>query len=612
MRSRTALLGLVGVLAVVVFALLVRPILSSPGATREPIVEREASSTPLLSKAAPLKKTPAPTTASPPVRITPLAIPSPSPTATPTGREGILIFNWVRERNQDLYAIDLAASSRGPLSQENAPIRLTDHPGPDRSPAWSPDGARIAFASRRERNWDLYLLDVATGAVSRLTDDPHYDGAPTWSPDGEYIAFESMREGDLDVFTLRLSDGTIAPVTTDATPDYGPAWSPDGQHIAFVAWRDGNREIYLASPTGVHAPYNFTTNPADDHHPTWLESGGLSFVSDRDGRSALYVQTTEQPGTIGIPSIVHTLAGTRYLGVTDHSWSPDGESVASVQSGRRTSSLVVSSVTSNRQRTPLLYADGAIGDPDWFAGEAALVARPDPVPAPPLYTEVVEPRAPLYDLEYLPGVDAPNARLSDRVDDAFNALRERVRDKTGYDFLGVLSDAWRPLDAKDEGSSYHSWHKAGRAIDTRTELRTASGRSVLVVVREDKGGPWGRTYWRLYLRTARQDGSMGEPLKQAPWDFFARFLSEEAAEEGGKPLLVPAGYYVDFTALAAEYGWERIGANDQPGFSWKDDWIASDFWHFEKRHHLSWRSAMLELYDEEILNEYFWVGGPQR
>lgn len=586
-----------GVIAAIVFVALVWSALMSLGTAQESAARVKA--TPTVSPEGPpiLTVTPKRINPTPAVSPTPTTVPTLTPTPTPVGGGGILVFDWLRQRNQDIYVIDVSRGSN--------PFRLTDHPGVDRSPAWSPDGTRIAFTSRRDNNWDLYLLDVASGQESRLTDHPHYDGEPAWSPDGQFIAFESMREGDLDIFTLRLSDGTITQVTTDPAPDYGPAWSPDGRRIAFVTWRDGNQEIYLASPTGEYAPYNFTENPANDQLPTWLSVDALSFVSDREGRPALFVQTIQHAGTVGAPGVSQSVAGISGVGSTKHDWSPDGQRVAYVYPSRQGYGLVIAGLERGELAASPLYSREPIGGLDWFDGQVELVARPDPGPAPPLYAEIVGRPDPPYELKYLPGIDAPNARLSDRVDDSFNALRERVRNETGYDFLSILSDAWRPIDAHSDGASYRSWHKAGRAIDTRTEFRAPSGRDLLVVVREDSAERWGRTYWRLYLRTARQDSSMGEPMKQAPWNFFARFQSEEAAREGGQQLPVPAGYYVDFTALAAEYGWERIPANDRYGFSWKEDWIASDYWHFEKRDGLSWRQAMLEIYDAETFSKYF-------
>jgi hypothetical protein len=76
-------------------------------------------------------------------------------------------------------------------------------------------------------------------------------------------------------------------------------------------------------------------------------------------------------------------------------------------------------------------------------------------------------------------------------------------------------------------------------------------------VREDIGV---NTYWHVYVRVAddAQSGQLGEPLRTMPWDFASRTRGDvQAYNEGGRiRTTMPAGYYVDLTQLAADYGWD--------------------------------------------------------
>ncbi len=100
------------------------------------------------------------------------------------------------------------------------PARLTSHPG-DTAPAWSPDGTQVVFASTRAGNWELYLIEIATGQERRLTDHPASDFAPVWSPDGRQIAFLSNRDGGWAVYVLELKSGQVEQIiaTGDAYPE---------------------------------------------------------------------------------------------------------------------------------------------------------------------------------------------------------------------------------------------------------------------------------------------------------------------------------------------------------------------------------------------------------
>ena len=91
----------------------------------------------------------------------------------------------------------------------------------DTAAAWSPDGTQVAFASRRTGNWELHLVEIATGQEKRLTENIAIDYAPTWSPDGKQIAFLSNREGAWAVYILDIKSGQIKKLiaTGDAYPD---------------------------------------------------------------------------------------------------------------------------------------------------------------------------------------------------------------------------------------------------------------------------------------------------------------------------------------------------------------------------------------------------------
>ncbi|MCK5430981.1 MAG: PD40 domain-containing protein, partial [Anaerolineales bacterium] len=69
--------------------------------------------------------------------------------------------------------------------------RLTFGSWDDINPSISPSGTQLAFASNRNGYWDIYVLNLTTGATIQVTDTPEYDGAPSWSPDSNWLVYES-------------------------------------------------------------------------------------------------------------------------------------------------------------------------------------------------------------------------------------------------------------------------------------------------------------------------------------------------------------------------------------------------------------------------------------
>jgi len=107
----------------------------------------------------------------------------------------------------------------------------------ERTPAWSADGSRVAFASTNSGGPpDVYVLAQGGGGVKRLTTDAAIDFSPCWSPDGSQIAFETNRSGNWDVYTMKSTDGSgQTPLAATAGFERHPSWSPTGQSVAFAA-----------------------------------------------------------------------------------------------------------------------------------------------------------------------------------------------------------------------------------------------------------------------------------------------------------------------------------------------------------------------------------------
>jgi TolB protein len=100
--------------------------------------------------------------------------------------------------------------------------QITDVPG-DTMPAWSPDGARIAFASaERGGSWDIFVLELASGNVATLAASPGVDAHPVWSPDGRQVAFLSNRDGAWAIYRVDVASRQTQRVLT--LPGTLPDW----------------------------------------------------------------------------------------------------------------------------------------------------------------------------------------------------------------------------------------------------------------------------------------------------------------------------------------------------------------------------------------------------
>ena len=113
------------------------------------------------------------------------------------------------------------------------------------SPAWSPDGRRIAFAAWREGGRrDILIAEVATGRIQELSSDRAQDIEPAWSPDGRFVYHASDRTGIFNIYAHELATGRLWQVTNVLGCAAGPTVSPDGRRMVYQGCVADGNELY--------------------------------------------------------------------------------------------------------------------------------------------------------------------------------------------------------------------------------------------------------------------------------------------------------------------------------------------------------------------------------
>jgi TolB protein len=371
-----------------------------------------------------------------------------------------------------------------------------------------------------------------------------------------------LRDGSPQLYDLNLDhlgnpqDSTALRLTNLPNVECAsPVWSPDGKQIAYSG---------LDTSTGLHLVYVISL-----------------------------AQTSAAPTVVG-PG-------------RDPAWSPTGQSLLSAVDSTTTTTLIASQVGTYGVAATTIALDLRTGRPDWTPAVLPPLLLQNPPPRdpvmPPLYALFnTTPTPGSYDKLAVILPDAPEALLSERVADSFLQLRQAARAKTGLDFLGSQLSLWWAIQGAnrhlpDPGQSLQNWHYAGRAFDFERNLVYSSAPDQpppVEIMREDNAD--GQTYWHVYVRVAEslQTGALGEPLKRLPWDLASRSSQDPQAYQNGGRLkaTVPTGYYVDFTALAADYGWSRIPADRE----WRGLSTGLLYWEFDQRSNLAWSDAMQQLY----------------
>jgi len=174
------------------------------------------------------------------------------------GPGGLLAATLNKDKDQEIYLLD---------KQGNIRQRLTNSPGIDISPTFSPDGSQIAFVSNRAGSPQIFVMPSSGGQARRLTMSGPYNVSPCWSPKGDLIAYAGRTGSGFQIFVISPQGGSPRQLTQEGSNE-SPTFSPDGAFVACSSTRDGKPAIYVINvKTG--AATRVTNLPGAQTQPAW-------------------------------------------------------------------------------------------------------------------------------------------------------------------------------------------------------------------------------------------------------------------------------------------------------------------------------------------------------
>jgi TolB protein len=223
------------------------------------------------------------------------------------------------------------------------------------SPAWAPDGQRLAYVSFEAKKPVVYIHTLATGQRQVVANFKGSNSAPAWSPDGRQLAVVLTKDGQSQLYLINADGSGVRRIASSAGIDTEPAFSPDGQWIYFTSDRGGSPQIYRIPVAGGSAQrvtfegsYNVTARPAPDGR-------SIAFITRNSGRFQVAVLDLNSRQTLILTDSARD---------ESPSFAPNGRMILyATESGGRGVLAAVSSDGRVRQRLSVEAAD--VREPAW-------------------------------------------------------------------------------------------------------------------------------------------------------------------------------------------------------------------------------------------------------
>lgn len=324
------------------------------------------------------------------------------PAFSPDGKT--LAFVSDRNGNADIFKIPFTPEKTVPLSKAT---RLTDHEGGEFRPSFSPDGKKIAFSTdwdvaptgppaERSRQGEIYTMDADGKNLKRLTNSPGWDGSPKWSPDGRTIYFYAKRDGKFRIWAMDQDGANQRAISSkDLTSALSPAVTPDGR-IAFAVkigaadstdWKivsvapDGSDQRFESDKSNSYwiPDFNAKTGAMVCHGPGPIKKDDTPREAAESLLSEGPLLTANAPELVNLPDRTVALYPERKFGVTV---DPTGQKLALTDSFYSSHYLAVTNLDGSQEQiiferkdrkvVPPVYVPSWSKDGAWIAWMSGL------------------------------------------------------------------------------------------------------------------------------------------------------------------------------------------------------------------------------------------------
>ena len=236
-----------------------------------------------------------------------------------------------------------------------SPQAIATSPEPLLSPAWSPDGNRIAYVSFEKGNSAIYIQNILTGSRQLISSFKGINGAPSFSPDGKRLAVSLSKSGNSEIYLHKLGTRDFTRLTNHWGIDTEPVWGANGRYIYFTSDRAGRPQIYRILASGGSPERISWEGEYNARSSISADSKQIAMVQGTNNRYRIAVQDLESNRLIVVSN-----------GILDESpsFAPNGSMIlyASKEDGKGVLSAVS---VDGRVKQRLILSEGDVREPAW-------------------------------------------------------------------------------------------------------------------------------------------------------------------------------------------------------------------------------------------------------